>query len=228
MKSAIVAVCLIVTVLLAGLLSACQSDRQDKPQSPAEYINSLDKQNTDLRNGDVIFQTSQSEQCEAIQIATKSKYSHCGLVFHKPDDTTNWYVLEAVQPVQWTPLDEFIARGENEHYVVKRLRADPMYSEEMLLQLRANALQYLGKDYDLAFEWSDDRIYCSELVWKAYQKTFGKEIGTLQKLKAFDLTHEKVVKILKERYGSEVPLEETVISPQAIFENPNMRTVVSM
>ena len=26
-----------------------------------------------------------------------------------------------------------------------------------------------NKDYDLYFEWSDDKIYCSELVWKIYK-----------------------------------------------------------
>src|SRR5437867_163185 len=24
--------------------------------------------------------------------------------------------------------------------------------------------------YDLTFEWSDDKIYCSELVWKVYER----------------------------------------------------------
>ena len=32
--------------------------------------------------------------------------------------------------------------------------------------------KYLGRDYDLRFEWSDDKIYCSELVWKIYKEAF--------------------------------------------------------
>jgi hypothetical protein len=35
----------------------------------------------DFQNGDIIFQTSQSGQSKAIQIATDSKYSHMGIVY---------------------------------------------------------------------------------------------------------------------------------------------------
>lgn len=36
-----------------------------------------------LQDGDIIFQTSQSSQSQAIQLVTKSKYSHMGIIFHK-------------------------------------------------------------------------------------------------------------------------------------------------
>ena len=48
------------------------------------------------------------------------------------------------------------------------------------------ARQFEGKPYDLYFEWSDERIYCSELVWKMYA-ALGVKLGTLQKLREFDL-----------------------------------------
>jgi hypothetical protein len=73
----------------------------------------------DIRDGDLIFQTSLSEQSKAIQIATKSKYSHCGLIFKEGND---YYVYEAVQPVKRTALAIWIARGKNKKYVIKRLK----------------------------------------------------------------------------------------------------------
>lgn len=36
-----------------------------------------------LRNGDLIFQTSQSAQSQAILLATHSAYSHCGILFRR-------------------------------------------------------------------------------------------------------------------------------------------------
>ena len=36
-----------------------------------------------FKDGDIIFQTSQSEQCEAVRIATDSKFSHCGIIFNE-------------------------------------------------------------------------------------------------------------------------------------------------
>ncbi len=75
--------------------------------------------------------------------------------------------------------------------------------------------QFMGKDYDGTFEWSDDRIYCSELVWKIYKTGAGIEVGKLKKLRDFDLSSEAVKAKLKEHYGNNIPLDEPVISPVA-------------
>jgi uncharacterized protein YycO len=40
-----------------------------------------------------------------------------------------------------------------------------------------------GKKYDIYFGWDDQRIYCSELVWKIYKRGANIEIGKLQRLK---------------------------------------------
>ena len=180
-----------------------------------------------IHSGDLIFQTSLSGQSKAIQVATKSKYSHCGLIFKKENDNQNWYVIEAVQPVKWTSLEKWIARGENGKYVIKRLKQDAILDKSKLLKLRGNAEKYLGKNYDLTFEWSDDKIYCSELLWKVYKTTTGIEIGKLQKLREFDLTNKIVKAKMKERYGDNLPLNELVISPKALFESTNLKTIQS-
>lgn len=86
---------------------------------------------------------------------------------------------------------------------------------------------FKGKNYDLTFEWSDDKIYCSELIWKVYQRATGIEIGKLEKLSSFDLSAEVVKKKMKERYGDRIPLNETVISPAAVFERELLLTVKS-
>lgn len=179
----------------------------------------------DLHNGDLIFQTSQSAQSQAIQLATKSKYSHCGIVY-KEDG--KWFVFEAIQPVQRTPLDQWIDRGKDNHYVVKRLKnADEVLTEANFTKMKAAAEKMGGKDYDLYFEWNDDRIYCSELIWKIYKEGTGIEIGKLQELKDFDLSNPAVKAKLKERYGNTIPKHEKVISPAAMFESNLLTTVVS-
>jgi uncharacterized protein YycO len=79
--------------------------------------------------------------------------------------------------------------------------------------------KFKGKNYDMTFEWSDDKMYCSELIWKVYQRATGIEIGKLEKLSAFDLTSEVVKNKMKERYGDDIPMGEKVISPAAIFDS---------
>lgn len=77
----------------------------------------------------------------------------------------------------------------------------------------------------MTFEWNDDKIYCSELIWKVYQRATGIEIGKLEKLSDFDLTSETVKTKMKERYSNKIPMDEIVISPAAIFDSELLITV---
>lgn len=182
-------------------------------------------QNAPFKNGDLIFQTSQSSQSQAIQLATKSKYSHCGIIYQEGE---KYFVFEAIQPVKYTPLEQWIARGKAGKYVVKRLKnATQVLTPEVLRKMKAVGEGFKGKNYDLTFEWSDDKIYCSELIWKVYQRATSLEIGKLDKLSNFDLSAEAVKKKMKERYGNKIPLNETVISPAAVFESELLIAVKS-
>lgn len=178
-----------------------------------------------LRDGDIIFHTSRSAQSIAIQRATHSRYSHMGLILHRDGKP---YVFEAVSTVKFTPFAQWIARGEDGRYVVKRWhQADARLDAAGTARLREHAQAMAGRRYDLAFEWSDERIYCSELVWKAYERAFGVRIGETRQLADFDLTDSAVKAKLRERYGAAIPLRETVISPQAMFDSALLTTVVS-
>ncbi len=178
-----------------------------------------------FRDGDIIFQESQSSQSMAIQKATKSKYSHCGIIYK---DGKDYYVFEAVQPVKRTALNKWISRGKDKHYVVKRLKdADSLLTTQNIRKMKDVGKGFYGKSYDLTFEWSDDKIYCSELIWKIYKRALNIELGKLQKLEEFDLSDQIVKKKLKERYGNNIPQNETVISPVSIFESNLLYTVQS-
>lgn len=177
-----------------------------------------------LIDGDIVFHTSRSTQSLAVQRATGSRYSHMGVVFHQGGKP---YVLEAVETVRYTPLDRWVARGVNGEVVVKRLsNAKASLTPARTQRLRAAAEQFLGRPYDLQFGWSDKKIYCSELVWKAYDRALGVRIGALQRVRDFNLVDPAVRAKMNERYGSHVPLDEPVISPAAMFESPLLQTVL--
>lgn len=175
----------------------------------------------DLREGDIIFQTSRSGQSRAIQIATHSKYSHMGLL---TSDGADWCVCEAVGPVKCTKLQKWIDRGEGSRYVLKRLR-NAEAAKDRAATLKRVEQAYFGIPYDQYFGWSDDKIYCSELVWKVYKSALGIELCKLRKLKDFDLSSPVVVQKLKQRYGAKLPLQENVVSPSDIFDSPLLETV---
>ena len=65
------------------------------------------------------------------------------------------------------------------------------------------------------------------MVWKIYQRATGIEVGKIQKLKEFDLSNDAVKQKMKERYGNNIPMNETVISPGAIFDSELLMTVKS-
>ncbi|MFT5581038.1 MAG: hypothetical protein ACI9G9_000278 [Psychromonas sp.] len=176
-------------------------------------------------DGDIIFQSSEYGQSKAIQLATKSRYSHVGMIFHQNEKA---FVLEAVQPVTVTLLSDWVTHGTNNHFVVKRLKnRDEILTETVLQKMQKMGNNWVGKDYDLYFGWSDDLIYCSELVWKIYHQNTGLKIGQLQKLKDFDLSHPLVKNIMKERYGNDIPWDEETISPGAMFESELLVEVYS-
>lgn len=189
-----------------------------------ETIGAYDQpRSTKFKDGDIIFQTSMSSQSKAIQLATNSKYSHMGIIYEIDGE---FFVYEAVEPVKLTALNEWIRRGENAHFVIKRLKsANQVLTSSTLSRMRQIGEQFQGKPYDIYFEWSDDRIYCSELVWKIYKEATGIEIGQLEQLSDFDLSNDLVKAKMKERYGDSIPLDEKVISPAAMFNSDQLITI---
>ncbi|MEO5673296.1 MAG: YiiX/YebB-like N1pC/P60 family cysteine hydrolase [Chitinophagales bacterium] len=131
----------------------------------------------EIKNGDLIFQTSISGQSNAIQLATKSKYSHCGLIYK---DGNDFYVFEAIQPVKWTPLDKWIARGHDGKYVIKRLKnADEVLTPATLTKMKQAGDQFNGKNYDLNLSGQTTKFIALNL--------FGKSTKGRQELKLVNL-----------------------------------------
>ena len=225
MKKTILLIALIAIILVGGLYGKRKYyEPGQRLENARNEVRKLTERN-EIREGDIIFQTSLSRQSQAIQLATKSKYSHCGLIYK---DRNEYYVFEAVQPIKQTPLNKWIARGQDGKYVIKRLKnADLVLTPATLAKMKQVGNKFKGKNYDLTFEWSDNKLYCSELIWKIYQRATGLEIGKLEKLSDFDLTNDAVKHIMIERYGKRIPLNEIVISPAAIFESELLITVMS-
>ncbi len=173
-----------------------------------------------FRGGDIIFQTSKSSQSKAIQLATHSKWSHVGVIVYREGKP---YVYEASGPVGYRTLSAWTSSGVNGKYMVRRYKTD--LTSAQVLKLKSVGQTFASKPYDLYFGWTDSRIYCSELVWKIYYRALGVSVGSLQELGDFDLSHPEVQRILRERYGNNIPYEETVVSPEAIAVSPNLKTI---
>jgi hypothetical protein len=195
---------LLLSVLVAAILAL------------AAFTPSKSKTETPLKNGDIIFIVNPSGQGKAIQLATKSKFTHVGVVFIEDGKAM---VYHAVEPVSKNTFKEFVSMSADGKYYIKRLKDQSVLTEEKVKAMLTEARSLLGKHYDLAFNWSDEEYYCSEFVWKLYDHAFHIPIGKLRPLKEFDLSHPAVKEKLEQRYGKKIPLEEKMISPGDMYES---------
>ena len=134
-----------------------------------------------IKDWDIIFQTSKSRQSQAIQNATQSNISHVWIILNH---RWSWQVLEAVQPVKYTPLQSRIQRWSGSDFTIKRV----LHQVSWISQFKDQASKYLWKPYDGMFWLWNDAIYCSELVYKLYESVWIK-LWKMQKIWDLDFNN---------------------------------------
>ena len=169
---------------------------------------------SEVREGDVIFQTSKSQQSPLIQIGTRSKITLCGIIVMRGGKP---YVLETLKTLVLTPLDKFIARGEDGKYWIKRSSRE---------NIKIKYAKYLGKPYDLSFKFDNGRFYCSELVYDIYQNQLGIQLAEPRQVKDYLIfftdRHPKLKRAMKRRGISK---EQYAIAPVDIFNSDYLESV---
>ena len=134
-----------------------------------------------FQTGDVVLQQINGKLGQLVQRVTQSNLDHCGIVVVNSDDSID--ILEAISFVQRTPIAEWIERGTDGRFVV--LRPNDTLAEKVQDIIR-EAERFLGRSYDVQFDMSDEQMYCSELVWKAYLRGAGAKLAepvTLEELR---------------------------------------------
>jgi len=166
----------------------------------------------ELREGDLVFETSSSSQSAPIQWASRSRWSHVGMVEVAPDGT---FVVEALGKVSRTPWKAWRRRARSGgDLLVLRPRGLSAGARSRAVE-RAKA--FLGRRYDPRFGWGDDRIYCSELVVKAYERAAGVSYGRRERLG--DLRLAGIEGAVEERWGGEVPRDLLLVTPASLAED---------
>jgi uncharacterized protein YycO len=124
-------------------------------------------------------------------------------------------VLEAVQPVGITTVESFISHSRPGTFFAMRANTAP--TPESYRKARTWGMAQIGRNYDPRFLWDDHNLYCSELVWKIYQKS-GIELCPLRRFRDYDLNKPSVRKTIKQRFGGmdRVPMDEKVVAPSDI------------
>ena len=194
----------IIILLLALPFSSIMTEMITAQTDPIEQV----------KEGDVIFQTSQSQQSPLIQIATRSRISHCGIIVMKNGKP---YVLETLKTLVVTPLDKFIARGEGGKYWLKR-------SNKVNIKIEYGS--YLGKPYDLAFKFDNGKFYCSELIYDIYKNQLGIELCEPKKVSDYLMIGiDKLPQIEMAMKKRGITMEQYAVAPVDIFESDYLEDV---
>jgi hypothetical protein len=170
------------------------------------------------RRGDVVFQRlPDSELARVIEGIGGSRWTHCGIV---DVDGATWTVIEAVGPVRVVPLATWIRRGAGQAWIALRLEgATPDVVDAAL----ASARTFLGRPYDLRFDLDDERIYCTELVHKAFAAALGHDLVETKALR--DLPWQPHAAWIEQTEGGPPPLERRIVTPAALLASPRLIVV---
>lgn len=172
----------------------------------------------DLRPGDVLFHSSpKNELSNAIEDATDSAYSHCGMVVLTPHGMG---VIEAIGPVQVIPVEKWIARGRGKVCDVYRLKEQHREHVPAMI-LFASSMR--GRPYDFRYRMDDEKIYCSELVWKDYRRAAKEHLG--EPVALGSLKWGPHVALIKRLEGGPVPLERKMITPVDLSQAKQLENI---
>ena len=196
------------------IFAGCRSEKKSAA-APTEY---------DPQAGDFVFQSlPHNALIDAIEGSSGSPFSHCGIVKKragvKPHDPA-WVVIEAIGPVKETRLSWWIAQGRDSADVVYRLR-DPLVQK--VPAIIAAAEKYEGRPYDIHYDMDDEKIYCSELLYKAVRDATGRKLGKTRKLGELHWRpYEQVIRSIE---NGNLPLDREMITPRDLSEAPELRQI---
>ena len=168
--------------------------------------------------GDVVVQSlPRGELTELIEGATKSNYSHVGIVVKKEGE---FLINEAIVNVHDTPIFNWIRRGRRNKFAVYRLK--PEYQVHIFKTI-AELEKYQGLYYDFSYDFDDVYIYCSELIFKAFKDASGLEMGEIKRLG--QLNWQPYKKTILKMENGRLPLDRTMITPIDLVKSEYLEKV---
>ncbi|MFL2574343.1 MAG: YiiX/YebB-like N1pC/P60 family cysteine hydrolase [Flavobacteriales bacterium] len=203
--------------------------------------NSSDNNDFQLQIGDILFQDLDSSPlCDAIEIVTpgynNNNFSHIGIIVELGDPNCinpnyiyedNIRVLEAIpNKVTTTKLDSFLNRSidsnEKPKVIVGRLKKRYQYS---ILDAVNFLKSKIGVEYDHYFIKDNNKYYCSELIYEAFEKD---SVFRLYPMTFADPITNNTMNLWQEYYNeleTKIPEGEPGINPGIMSISENIKIV---
>lgn len=168
-----------------------------------------------IQEGDLVFQNLEKSPDTNLWTALDSEYNHVGIVI-KIDDKFMVYTVD--DEVKYVPFGEYIKRGSEGHYLIKRMlnstgKIDKLYSYE----IRNATKWYKNRTYDYQLEIDNKRVYEPEIVWKIYREAFMTELGPLARLSSIDFSSPQAQQYLKRHFNGSITKDQEIITMDQIL-----------
>lgn len=180
------------------------------------------QQNYSYRNGDIFFQDINCGPfCDAINKVTfgykEADFAHVGILIV---DNNQWFVAEAVSKgVVLTHVDTFLNRSLDNNKKPKVMVGRLKNINSFVLPTIASVKPFLNKQYDDIFDITNDKYYCSELIYELFKDSNGNKIFCLAPMTFNDPDTKQLFPIWKSYFDSlkiDVPESKPGLNPGSI------------
>ena len=173
---------------------------------------------SDKQEGDILMQSlPRGELVDAIESVSGSPWSHCGILVKKNGE---WMVAQALMDVHYTPLLEYLVQGRDLRVTAYRV---PNLTDTQRAKIQPGIARLLGKPYDIEYEPTDRKIYCSELIWKVYDRELGIWVGEWESLGSLNWkSAEAMIRVVGK---GAIPADMLMITPVGLIKTGQVAQV---
>lgn len=225
-----------IVLLLSIVIISCKEKSQNKtvPSSPKHVANDPMQQHIDslkkiCQTGDLVVRLGDDFISDRIRYlsATDHSYSHAGVVLmHNnnkmicniyPDD-----IVPGADTVRYDPIDSFLNRRTN--LTCALYRYDLSENEKQNFQEELNTYHknkiHFDKKYDLT---TDDKMYCSEMIYKALKKITADRIVIKQTLIPGNMQDMLSIYFKPYNFTKTIISRRKIIAIDNLYNNPDCR-----
>jgi hypothetical protein len=172
-------------------------------------------QQSELKNGDIIFIKNKEIKGKSLLPVGKSKFNYVGIVFLEKDGPV---VYHAMEPLTKCSVDDFLKLSDGRDVVVKHLAEEELLTDEVVKTMRSFAEAKVGSAYDNSLKLSNDQMYNAEFIWKVYQAGIGVPLCIPREIKEYKVENQTAIEFLTDAYGTEI-LDEKIVAVGDIFQS---------
>lgn len=194
MKTRLIAISTIIGLgILTASLNSCETEgNENGVQTTENYANTQippalpDSVFNKLTPGDVVIRKGNGPLSFHLMNHTKEDYSHCGVLVKEGDE---WKVIHTlggtssdddVDGVQMQNLTEFVGHAADSMLFI----CHPVFDDSLETKIPERAYHYLDLKvpFDHSFSiFSQDKLYCSELLFYIFRDIHGKNVFEVEK-----------------------------------------------